>query len=210
MITDKKDFQQDENWQREVAEIKSRMAAVFYTNPELYQKIQEEEYIPLIRGWRKPKVSYEKINQPIYTNQTVIEIQRNGKTTPEENQGDFLACQNARDLLYKRKESLVTLSLHEYLARDRTGFRRVLYSSAFCEQFGLSRISFQRAFDALIFDTILKPTLRKALGTNGVIGDIFIFDKGVPENIPSETYNYKNKEHNEKVKQMKTRLLEIS
>lgn len=156
------------------------MKAAFYTDPKLYEKIQEEEYIPLIKKMKNPEIksfTYENINQPIYTNQFIIEIQRNGKKTPEECQDDFLVYQNARDLLYKRKESLAALSLHEYLARDRTGFRRVLYSSTFCEQFGLTRISFQRAFDALIFDTIIKPTSRKVVGTNGVIGDIFVFDK---------------------------------
>lgn len=202
MITDKKDFHQDENWQKELAEVKDRMKAAFYTDPKLYEKIQEEEYIPLIKGLKKD-FTYENINQPIYTNQFIIEIQRNGEKTPEEHQDDFLVYQNTRDLLYRRKESLATLSLHEYLARDRTGFRRVLYSSTFCEQFGLTRVSFQRAFDALIFDTIITPTSRKAVGTNGVLGDIFIFDKGIPENIPQETYNYKNKVHTEKVKQMK-------
>lgn len=182
------------------------MKAAFYTDPKLYEKIQEEEYIPLIKKMKNPEIksfTYENINQPIYTNQFIIEIQRNGKKTPEECQDDFLVYQNARDLLYKRKESLATLSLHEYLAGDRTGFRRVLYSSTFCERFGLTRISFQRAFDALIFDTIIKPTSRKVVGTNGVIGDIFVFDKGVPENVPQETYNYKSKERLEKVRQIK-------
>lgn len=151
-----------------------------------------------------PQIKLETIAQPLNTNQYVIEIRREDGTAPDLYVEDFVCYQEAREILYQRKESQSAMALHEYLARDKNGFRRILYSSTFCEKFGFTRISFQRGFDALIFDGIIKPTHRMALGTNGVRCHILIFDKVLPkEGLPEETYNYKDNTHLEKVREIK-------
>lgn len=146
---------------------------------------------------------YITLSLPIYTNQFVIEIRREGLTTPDLTADDFSCYQEARDILYSRKESQSTMALHEYLARDKNGFHRILYSSAFCEKFGFTRTSFQHAFNALLYDRIIKSTNIFAYGSNGVAGRVFIFDKAITEELPPDIFNEKNAAHLEIVRRLK-------
>lgn len=165
---------------------------------------EKEEKPIIIQKENNNKYIYEHINQPLYTNQLVIEIQREGNTTPDLHAEDFEACRETRKILYRRKESQSTLALHEYLGNDKNGFRRVLYSSTFCKEYGYTKFSFSRAFEALLFDKVLRPTNRIVIGTNGVIGHILIFEKVLEEeDFPNEIYNPKNVSHIEIVKQIK-------
>ncbi len=147
--------------------------------------------------------NYISLSLPLYTNQFVIEIRREGATAPDLTADDFACYQEARDILYSRKESQSTMALHEYLARDKNGFYRILYSSAFCDRFGFTRMSFQHAFNSLLYDKIIKPTDRFAYGSNGVKGRIFTFDKAILEDLPPDVFSEKNAAHLEIIKKLK-------
>ena len=117
----------------------------------------------------------EKWNYPLYANQIVIEIKKDGKYENEHFIENYSTFWELKDTLYKNKEAYAVMALIDYIGRNANGFTFALSYADFNAKTGFKKTSYHSAVERLKELGILQPTERLKQDEKGIIAPIFIF-----------------------------------